>query len=114
MNKRHQILQSKKIPWTRYVDMIGIADEDIIYDEVQYTKNDWRNRNKIKTQNGSQWITIPVTHSLSQSILDTKITDKKWNRKHWNMVSQSYARAAHFRDFRDRFESLYMDRDFKY
>jgi hypothetical protein len=110
MDKKLLILQSNYIPWKGYFDMINMADEFIIYDEVQYTKNDWRNRNKIKTQNGIQWITIPVNHSLSQSIRDTKISDIKWNRKHWNMVSQSYAKARHFNDFRDRFESLYMDR----
>jgi hypothetical protein len=89
--------------------MINMADEFIIYDEVQYTKNDWRNRNKIKTQSGVQWITIPVKHSLSQSIRETKVSDLMWNRKHWNMISQSYARALCFKDFRDQFESLYLD-----
>jgi hypothetical protein len=110
MDKKLLILQSNYIPWKGYFDMINLADEFIIYDEVQYTKNDWRNRNKIKTLNGIQWITIPVTHSLSQSIRETRISDLKWNRKHWNMISQSYARSPYFKEFKDQFESLYMDR----
>jgi len=58
MIKRVAILQSNYIPWKGYFDIIGMVDEFIIYDEVQYTKNDWRNRNKIKTPTGAQWITI--------------------------------------------------------
>ena len=78
-NKKIAILQSNYIPWKGYFDLINMADEFIFYDDVQFTKNDWRNRNKIKTKNGLVWLTIPVIHSsLSQKIKDTKIANKSW------------------------------------
>jgi len=103
------IIQSNYIPWKGYFDLIGLSDELILYDDVQFTKNDWRNRNQIKTQNGLQWLTIPVQHgSLAQKIKDTKVADSRWSRKHWNAVSGSYARAAHFADYRERLEELFL------
>ena len=60
MKKRIAILQSNYIPWRGYFDIIGSVDEFLIYDSAQYTKNDWRNRNRIKTANGPTWLTIPV------------------------------------------------------
>jgi hypothetical protein len=68
MSKKILILQSNYIPWKGYFDLINSVDEFIIYDHVQYTKNDWRNRNKIKTPNGAQWLAIPVNHSTSMRI----------------------------------------------
>ena len=58
--KKIIITQSNYIPWKGYFDSINIADKFIIYDDMQYTRRDWRNRNQIKTQNGLQWLTIPV------------------------------------------------------
>ena len=75
--------------------MINSVDEFILYDEVQYTKNDWRNRNKIKTPNGVQWITIPVFQkSLEQSIHETKVSDVKWARKNWNSLVANYSKTG--------------------
>jgi len=107
--KKIAILQSNYIPWKGYFDLINMVDEFIFYDEVQYTKNDWRNRNKIKTSQGLQWLTIPARQeSLEQKIKDTKITDKKWNVKHWRAVSQNYAKAKYFKEYKDIFEPLYL------
>ena len=107
--KKIAILQSNYIPWKGYFDLINMVDEFIIYDDVQYTKNDWRNRNKIKTSQGIQWLSIPVRQeNLVQKIIDIKITDKKWNIRHWRSISQSYAKAKHFKEFKDFFEELYM------
>ena len=92
-----------------------MVDEFIFYDEVQYTKNDWRNRNKIKTPQGIQWLTIPVRQeSLDQKIKDTKISDKKWNIKHWRTISQNYSKAKYFKDYKDIFEELYLTCDEEY
>jgi len=113
--KKIAILQSNYIPWKGYFDIINMVDEFILYDEVQYTKNDWRNRNKIKTSQGIQWLTIPVRQeNLEQKIKDTKITDKKWNLKHWRTISQNYAKAKHFKEYKDIFEELYMTCDDEY
>lgn len=108
--KKIAILQSNYIPWKGYFDMINMVDEFIIYDDVQYTKNDWRNRNKIKTKQGIQWLTIPVRQeSLEQKIKDTKIVDKKWNIKHWSTLSQNYSKAEHFKEYKEIFEDLYLN-----
>jgi hypothetical protein len=77
------ILQSNYIPWKGYFDLIQMVDEFVLYDNVQYTKNDWRNRNKIKTPNGTQWLSIPVRgESLTQLIQDTKVVNNNWRKKH--------------------------------
>ena len=113
--KKVAILQSNYIPWKGYFDLINMVDEFIFYDEVQYTKNDWRNRNKIKTPQGIQWLTIPVRQeSLDQKIKDTKISDKKWNIKHWRTISQNYSKAKYFKDYKDIFEELYLTCDEEY
>lgn len=106
--KRVAILQSNYIPWKGYFDLINMVDEFVFLDEVQYTKNDWRNRNRIKTVQGARWLTIPVSHSSSQRIDETKCTDQNWRKKHWASISQSYARAAHFKVFAPCFEPLYL------
>jgi len=111
MTKKVAILQSNYIPWKGYFDIIASVDEFIFYDEMQYTKNDWRNRNKIKTQNGLIWLTIPCetkgTIDNFQRICDTKITDKRWAKKHWNSIQNSYAKAPYFREYKSFFENLY-------
>ena len=113
--KKVAILQSNYIPWKGYFDLINMVDEFIFYDEVQYTKNDWRNRNKIKTPQGIQWLTIPVRQeSLDQKIKDTKISDKKWNIKHWRTISQNYSKSKYFKDYKDIFEELYLTCDEEY
>jgi len=109
------ILQSNYIPWKGYFDLINMVDEFILYDEVQYTKNDWRNRNLIKTQQGLKWLTIPVRQeSLGQLIQDTKIIDKRWGKKHWGAIVASYAKSKYFKDYRDIFEELYLNNDEEY
>jgi len=113
--KKIAILQSNYIPWKGYFELINMVDEFVFYDEVQYTKNDWRNRNKIKTSQGIQWLTIPVRQeSLEQKIKDTKITDKKWNIKHWRAISQNYAKAKYFKEYKEIFEELYLGCDEEY
>lgn len=94
--KRVAILQSNYIPWKGYFDIIAAVDAFIVYDCVQYTKNDWRNRNQIKTAQGKSWLTVPVRQrSLDQTIEQTEIADPACFRKHWNTFRQSYAKAPH-------------------
>ena len=75
--KKVAILQSNYIPWKGYFDIIHMVDEFILYDDVQYTKNDWRNRNKIVTKDGLIWLSIPVLHTgkFSQKIRETKVIE---------------------------------------
>ena len=111
--KKVAILQSNYIPWKGYFDLIASVDEFIIYDEMQYTKNDWRNRNKIKTPRGLQWLSIPVKTKGHISnfvrIMDAEIVDSKWTTSHWNTLIQNYRNAACFKDYSDLFERLYCE-----
>ena len=109
-NKRVAILQSNYIPWKGYFDIINQVDEFILYDEVQFTKNDWRNRNKIKTNNGIQWITIPVKHEkLSQKICEIKVAFPGWTKKHWNTININYSRSKYFKLYADIFYEAYLN-----
>ncbi len=108
MSKKVAILQSNYIPWKGYFDLITKADVFVIYDEVQYTKNDWRNRNLINTPNGLQWITIPVRQeSLDQKICESKIFIDNWAKKHVSTLQGNYTKALHFKAYKDQVFSLY-------
>jgi len=106
--RKAAIIQSNYIPWKGYFDIINKADEFIIYDHVQYTKNDWRNRNKIKTHQGIQWFTIPVNGSVSQKICEVFVFNNSWRRKHWSTLMQEYGKSPFFKDYKDIFEKLYL------
>ncbi len=91
--------------------MIAAVDEFILYDDMQYTRRDWRNRNRVKTPNGTIWLTIPVEVSgkYYQKIKDTVVTDSGWGRKHWQTLVHNYAHARYFREYREMFEPLYLE-----
>ncbi len=109
MAKTVAIVQSNYVPWKGYFDLIRRADEFVLYDDVQYTRRDWRNRNRIKTPHGTQWLTIPVDGKgkYLQKIKDTRVSDPDWGRAHWQTLCHSYGRASFFKQFRERFEQLY-------
>lgn len=103
-------MQSNFIPWKGYFDLIAAVDEFILYDDVQYTKNDWRNRNMIKTPNGTEWITIPVGQAINRRIRDVMLPNNdKWKEKHWKMLHANYSRASHFQDVSPLLQPCYMD-----
>ena len=108
MSKKIAILQSNYIPWIGYFDIINKADTFVFYDDVQYTKNDWRNRNKIKTKNGLQWLTIPVkSKKLSQRINEVEIMNHNWYKKHCNAIKTNYAKSKNFQKIYPFIEKLY-------
>lgn len=115
MSKRIAVVQSNYIPWRGYFDLINSVDEFVLYDDVQYTIRDWRNRNIIKTAAGSKWLTIPVEvkGKYHQKIKDTIVSDPAWARKHWSSIVHSYSRAQHFSLHRELFESLYFRQEEK-
>lgn len=86
-----------------------MADQFIVLDDVQYTRRDWRNRNKIKTPAGAAWLTIPVDvkGKYHQKINETQVASPDWAADHWKTICQNYAQAAYFKDYKDRFEQLY-------
>ena len=113
--KKIAISQSSYIPWKGYFDMINMVDEFIIYDDMQYTKQDWRNRNKIKTRDGIQWLTIKVEDKeLSQKIRETKISFAGWGAKHWKTIEHSYSKSPFFKNYKQIFEDIYLHTEDKY
>lgn len=102
------VMQSNYIPWKGYFDLMAFVDKFIILDDVQYTKNDWRNRNIIKTASGVQWITIPVRSKFGQKIKDTLICGDEWRELHWKSLLQNYRRAPHFYEVSGMLEELYL------
>lgn len=107
--KRVAIVQSNYIPWKGYFDLINAVDEFILFDDVQYTRRDWRNRNKIKTAQGVQWLTIPVEvkGKYSQKINETVVSDLDWKRSHLEAIRHNYARAPYFAHYKTWLEALY-------
>lgn len=111
-DKKVAILQSNYIPWKGYFDMIASVDEFILYDDMQFTKNDWRNRNKIKTPQGLQWLTVPVGQDINRRIRDVELPNSKWKIKHWKTIENNYRRAPHFEEVAAVFEPLYLTESF--
>ena len=107
--KKVAILQSNYIPWKGYFDIIASVDEFILYDDMQYTRRDWRNRNKIKTQNGLIWLTIPVDVKgrFEQKICETKISDSNWVEEHKKSLEHNYSKAKFFREYKEFIFSIY-------
>ena len=104
------VLQSNYIPWKGYFDIIAAVDEFILYDEMQFTKNDWRNRNMIKTPQGTQWLSIPVGQDIRRRICDVPLPGGNWRKKHWKTLAQNYARAPFFAETAAWLEPLYNER----
>ena len=93
---RVAILQSNYLPWKGYFDIVRKADLFIFYDDVQFTKNDWRNRNRIKTANGLQWLTVPVGQDINRRVDEVTISQSQWQSKHFQSICQSYNKAPCF------------------
>lgn len=108
--KRIAILQSNYIPWKGYFDIIRSVDEFIIYDDVQYTRRDWRNRNTIKTGDGIKWLTIPVKvkGKYDQLVCETEISGKEWTVKHWKTIKHNYGKSPFFNKYEEQFGDAYM------
>jgi hypothetical protein len=109
------ILQPSYIPWRGYFDQIRRADIFVFYDDVQYDKHGWRNRNQIKTARGKQWLTVPV-HSggvtSGITIKDVRIDwSKPWREKHLKALATSYSKAPFFKQYLPLIESFYARRD---
>lgn len=110
MSKKVAILQSNYIPWKGYFDLIASVDEFILYDDMQYTRRDWRNRNQIKTPNGIQWLTVPVQVKgrYDQKIRETLIDGFDWTISHWKTLEQNYRRAPYFDEIALWLKPLYL------
>ncbi len=101
-------IQSNYIPWKGYFDMINAVDLFVFYDDVQYTKRDWRSRNQIKTSDGLKWLTIPISSNRTQKIYEVEITDNYWQEKHWQSIIHNYSKAKYFKQYKSFFEKIYL------
>jgi len=107
MLKRVAILQSNYIPWKGYFDIIHDVDEFVFHDDLQYTKQDWRNRNRIKTARGLRWLTIPVGNDEKRRICDVELPRSPWASRHWASLEEAYENAPYFETYRPLLETIY-------
>jgi len=110
------ILQPSYIPWRGFFHQIQKADVFVFYDDVQFDRHGWRNRNRIKTPQGSRWLTIPV-HSKRHLMEHTPIReieichDKDWSRAHCSILQQHYGKSPYFHRYWDLLDDFYRRRD---
>ena len=116
MLKKAIITQSNYIPWKGYFDSLRHVDVFVVYDDMQYTKRDWRNRNLIKTAQGLKWLSIPVEvkGKFFQKIKDTKIAESDWNISHWEIIKQNYKTAKFYKETSDWLEPLYKNCNYEF
>ena len=106
------ILQSNYLPWKGYFDLIHDADVCIFYDEVKYTKNDWRNRNQIYGKNGLQWLTIPINkNAVKLKISEVKLNHTSWQQLHYKSIYFEYKNARHFYQLELMLQEFFVDRE---
>jgi hypothetical protein len=105
------IIQSNFLPWRGYFDFIREVDMFIVHDDLQYTKSDWRNRNKIKTPRGLEWITVPVNYkTTSQTIEETTIDySTRWAQKMLNRIREIYRQAPYFETYFTQLNDLLLE-----
>lgn len=111
MNKRIAIVQSSYLPWKGYFDLIRSVDEFVLYDDMQFTRRDWRSRNRIKTPNGLHWLTVPVNvkGKFDQKIKDTEVAEPDWSTKHWQTLRHSYGKAPFFKHYQSQVDSAFAE-----
>ena len=89
--------QPQYLPWLGYLDKLDRAHVFVLLDNVQFKKNDWQNRNRIKGPAGPQWVTVPVRHKFPQTIGEVEVRESEpWRRKHQRALESNYGKAAHF------------------
>lgn len=93
---RVAVLQSNYLPWKGYFDLMRRVDLFVFHDDRQFTKNDWRNRNRIKGPNGVRWLTIPCGTDTHRRICDVRVDRARWQRDHWRLLEEAYARAPYW------------------
>lgn len=105
------IIQSNFLPWRGYFDFIREVDLFILHDDLQYTKGDWRNRNKIKTPRGTEWITAPVNYRTTSQLIEETTIDysTRWAQKMLNRIREVYRLAPHFEPYFTQLSGLLLE-----
>lgn len=105
---RAVLLQPTYLPWMGYFGMIDSADTFVFYDDTQFVKQSWQQRNRIRTSSGSTWLVVPVTQSFGQAINEVKICNEvNWRPKHWKSIKYNYTKSPFFEDYASIFEGIY-------
>lgn len=101
--------QPAYMPWPGYLHRVAISDKFIVLDNVQFEKNSFTNRNKIKGPNGAVWLTVPVSQKghMSGTIAELKIANDKWSKKQWKTIQQAYAKAPYFNIHKNFFDNIF-------
>jgi hypothetical protein len=105
------ITQSNYIPWKGYFDNINSVDAIVLYDDVQFTRRDWRNRNRIQGAGEARWLTIPVNvkGKYHQTIRETTVSDLNWNLNHFSNLKHTYSKAPFWKENHDWLWDLYLN-----
>lgn len=106
--------QPNYIPWKGYFDLIHDVDLFVFYNDVQYTVRDWRNRNKIITPNGEKWLSVPCGKDTHRLICDVKMTDREWQRNHYETIKFAYGRRPFFDWVKPLLDDVYLDHEWEY
>lgn len=101
------IHQPHYLPWLRYFDKIARSDVFVVLDTVQYCKNGWQNRNRVKTASGTALLTVPVTRQSDTAIDEAAVCDNGWRKKHWRTLEQAYCKAPYFHEHAPFLEHVY-------
>jgi len=104
------ILQPGYLPWLGFFEQMHGSDIFVVYDDVQYDKESWRNRNRIKTAKGIQWLTVPVLINFEEHPLigEVKINNTvNWSKKHFSSIKQNYSKAPFFKKYIPIFDEAY-------
>jgi hypothetical protein len=109
--KRVAVLQSSYIPWKGYFDIIHDVDTFIFYDDVQFTYQDWRSRNRIIANGAPLWLTVPTGSDIKRLINEVQLPNAAWQRKHWSTLRHAYTKSPHFKQFAQLIEELYLGRE---
>lgn len=108
--KRIGGIQPIYLPWIGVFEQINACDLFILYDELQYNQYNWRNRNRIKTPTGWEWLTVPVFHRFGQKINEVVIDNSRnWRKKHWKSIEQNYRKAPYFKKYSSVIENAYLN-----
>tara|TARA_B100000902_G_scaffold174109_1_gene168013 strand:- start:7832 stop:8515 length:684 start_codon:yes stop_codon:yes gene_type:complete len=109
------IIQSNYLPWLGYFNIISLVDNFVFYDEMQYTKRDWRNRNYIKTPEGKLLLTVPVKTkgNYQEKIKYIEIADSSWGENHLKSIIHNYKNAKYFEEIHDLIFEILLDKKIK-
>ena len=107
------ISQSNYLPWKGYFDLIQSVDEFVFFDEVQFTRRDWRNRNVIRNLNKKNWITVPVKNkgNYKEIISNIEVYNNNWKNSHLDLIKQCYSKSEHFEEIYNFFSGCYSNID---